>query len=107
MTGSNWDYFKRKMAIACMESVGNLGRLIDDEAYYSPPAIIDSKYGSLNSADNPYGIQKTLLLKAYESRAKEIWRMTEDRTKLYAYIYSKISKESQDEIARDESAATI
>ena len=72
-TGSNWDLFARKMAIACMESVGNLGRLIVDKRYYNPPDIVDADYGSLNPASDPHGIKKALfLLKAYESRAKEI-----------------------------------
>ena len=106
-TGSNWDYFKRKMSVACMESVGNLGRLIDDEAYYVPPLVVDADFGSLNPASDPHGIRKAMLLKEYEGRHKEIRKMKEDRTKMYAYIYSKLSKESQDEVARDASFATI
>jgi len=106
-TGSNWDYFKRKMSVACMESVGNLGRLIDDEAYYIPPPVIDADFGSLNPVSDPHGIRKAMLLKEYEGRHKEIRKMKEDRTKMYAYIYSKLSKESQDEIARDASFVTI
>jgi len=106
-TGSNWDYFKRKMSVACMESVGNLGRLIDDEAYYVPPQVVDADFGSLNPASDPHGIRKAMLLKEYEGRHKEIRKMKEDRTKMYAYIYSKLSKESQDEIARDASFVTI
>ena len=59
------------MAIACMESVGNLGRLIVDERYYILPDIVDADYGSFNPASDPPGIKKALLLKAYESRSNE------------------------------------
>jgi hypothetical protein len=36
---NNFDTFKKKLSIACMEKYKNLGRLIVDEAYYNPPAI--------------------------------------------------------------------
>jgi hypothetical protein len=35
----NLDLFERKMIVACLEKYGNLGRLIQDGAYYDPPAV--------------------------------------------------------------------
>jgi hypothetical protein len=37
--GNNFDLFKKRVAVACMERYKNLGRLIVDEQYYSPPPV--------------------------------------------------------------------
>jgi hypothetical protein len=36
---NNFDTFKKKISIACMEKYKNLGRLIVDETYYVPPVL--------------------------------------------------------------------
>jgi hypothetical protein len=36
---NNFDNFKKRVSIACMEKYKNLGRLIVDEAYYIPPNV--------------------------------------------------------------------
>ena len=94
----NWDPFKRKMIVVCLEKYKNLGRLIQDEAYYDPPAVDVTAY---NLTVDPYQIERSRMTKAYEARDKEIREMKKDRTGMYAYIMSKISKESLDEISRD------
>lgn len=93
----NWDIFKRKMTVAALEKFGNLGRLIQDEAYYSPPAVNTQLY---DLANDPHGIQKALLIKAYEARDKEMRSMEKERASMFAYVLSKISRESMDEISR-------
>ena len=100
----NWDLFKRKMTVAALEKFGNLGRLIQDEAYYSPPAVSTELY---NLTDDPHGIQKMLLIKAYKARDKEIRGMEKERASMFAYVLSKISRESLDEISRAETFAAM
>jgi hypothetical protein len=46
--GNNFDLFKRKVSIACMEKYKNLGRLIMDEQYYVPDAVDTSLYDLTN-----------------------------------------------------------
>ena len=100
----NWDLFKRKMTVAALEKFGNLGRLIQDETYYSPPAVDTQLYDLTN---DPHGIQKALLIKAYEARDKEIRSIEKDRASMFAYVLSKISRESLDEISRAATFAAL
>jgi len=101
---NNFDMFKRKISIACMEKYKNLGRLIHDEAYYQPPAIDTADY---DLANDPHEVEKTRLREAYKRRDKEIADMLVDRTSMYAYIISKLSKESLDEIQGDKNWTVI
>jgi hypothetical protein len=61
---------------------------------------VDDKLFDLKN--DPYDIHKGRLRKAHERRDKEIDDMAIDRASMYAYIMSKISKESRDEVARVE-----
>jgi len=81
-----------------MEKYKNLGRLIHDEAYYDPPPIDPSTY---NLSNDPHEIEKTRLREAYKRRDKEVADMEVDRTSMFAYIISKLSKESLDEVQGD------
>jgi len=92
---NNFDSFKRKVSIACMERYKNLGRLIVDEKYYVPTSIDVTLY---NFSNDPYNVKKTRLKEAYKRRDKEVDDMRIDRTSMYAYLISKLSKESLDEI---------
>ena len=66
---SNFDMFKKKISIACMESYKNLGSLIHDENYYAPPAIDVNDY---NLANDRHDIEKTRLKEVYKRRDKEV-----------------------------------
>jgi hypothetical protein len=85
---NNFDTFKKKMSIACMERYKNLSRLIMDEAYYIPPAIDITQYKLTN---DPYDIEKGRLREAHKRRDKEIDNMKTDRISMFAYIISKLS----------------
>jgi hypothetical protein len=101
---NNFDNFKKKVSIACMEKYKNLGRLIVDEAYYEPPAV-DPKL--FNLSNDPHDIEKGRLKEAHKHRDKEINDMKIDRTSMYAYLISKLSKESLDEVQGDAAWSTI
>jgi hypothetical protein len=75
----NYDVFKRKMIVACLEKFGNLGRMIQDEGYYEPRDVDQSVYDLVN---DPYGIEKSRLLKALEARDKEIRNMEKDQASM-------------------------
>ena len=87
-----------------MEKYMNLGHLIHDEDYYTPPAIDICAY---ILASDPHDVEKTRLRKAYKRRDKEIADMQVNRTSMYAYIISKLSKESLDEVQGSGQWATI
>ncbi len=91
----NYDLFKHKVSVACMERYKNLGRLIMDEKYYVPAAINDALYDLMN---DPYGIEKARLREAHKRRDKELDDMRIDCTSMYAYLISKLSKESFDKV---------
>jgi hypothetical protein len=92
---NNFDLFKRKVSVACQEHYKNLGRLITDEKYYVPPAIDSSLYDLTN---DPQDIKKCRLREAYRRRDKEMDDMRIDRTAMFPYLISKLSKESLNEI---------
>jgi hypothetical protein len=93
--GNNFDLFKRKISTACMEKYKNLGQLIMDEQYYAPDAVDTSLYDLTN---DHYDVDKERLREAHKHRDKEINDMQVDHTSMYAYLISKLSKESQDDI---------
>jgi hypothetical protein len=101
---NNFDNFKKRVSIACMEKYKNLGRLIVDEVYYIPPNVDVDDY---DLEDDPYEINKARLKEAYKHRDKEINDMKIDRTSMFAYLISKLSKESLDEIQGDSAWKTI
>jgi hypothetical protein len=101
---NNFDTFKKKVSIACLEKYKNLGRLIHDEVYYVP-ARVDPK--DFDLANDPHEIEKTRLREAHKRRDKEIDDMWVDQTSMYAYMLSKLSKERQDEVQGHDSWKTI
>ena len=101
---NNFDNFKKKLSIACMERYKNLGRLIVDEQYYSPPAV-DIK--NFNLTNDPHDIEKTCLKEAHKHHDKEIDDMKIDQRSMFAYPISKLSKESLDEVQGDAAWGTV
>ena len=97
----NYDLFKKKMITACLEKYKHLGRIIEEEAYYKPPDIDRNEFDLKDEFD------KVRLLEKYKTRDKEIRKLEEDRPSLYAYIMSKISKESRDEVEQHADYITL
>lgn len=94
---SNYDVFKKKLSLACMDKNKNLGRLINDEKYYVPPEINPMDY---DLTHHMMEIEKGQQRNAHKHRDKEIDDMAIDHMSMYAYILSKLSKESIDELSR-------
>jgi hypothetical protein len=59
-------------------------------------------YGLFDPTSDPLGINKAALLEAVKNRIKKIDRMKDDRPSLYAFIFSKLSRELEDKIKRTE-----
>jgi hypothetical protein len=95
---NNFDTFKKKVSIACMDKYKNLGRLIVDEKYYVPPAVDIMQF---NLMSDPHEIEKGRLREVHKRRDKEIDDMKIDRMSMFTYIVSKLSKESLDEVQGD------
>ena len=82
------------MSITCIEKYGYLGRLIDTEEYYTLPEIDMAPYAGWQTND----LKKTLYLDEAKDKARRERAMLQDQPKMYAYILSKMSKESMDEL---------
>ncbi len=93
--GNNFDLFKKRIAVKCMEKYCHLGRLIEDEAYYTPPPMDISLFDLSN---DPHEVEKARLREAHKHRDKEIDDMRIDRVSIFAYLISKLSKESVDKL---------
>jgi hypothetical protein len=92
---NNYTLFKGKISIACQEKYDNLCRLIHDKDYYVLPVVDTALY---NPTNDPHEIEKGRLRKAHKSWDKEIDDMRIDRTSMFSYIKSMLSKESYDEV---------
>ena len=99
--GNNWLKFKEKMITASIEKYGDLARLMQLEKYYYPPKL----EGALMAPYTDWETNKVtemLYFSKVKARAKVIRTMADDRSKLYAYILSKLSRESMDEFKHHE-----
>jgi hypothetical protein len=67
---NNFDLFKRKVFIACMEKYKNLGRLIMDKKYYVPEAVDVALY---DLTIDPFDMEKGRLRETHKRHDKEIW----------------------------------
>jgi hypothetical protein len=87
-----------------MEKYKNLGSLIVDEQYYNPPPV-DTLL--LDPNNDPHEIEEGRLREVHKRRDKEINDMRIDRISMYAYLLSKLSKESVDELHGHKDWSTI
>jgi len=96
---NNWIEFRKRMGIAATEKYGNLGLIIEQEKYYEPPAIHPALYKE--DPNDPFELYKIMVHEAVNKEiSKEICRMKNNRSNLYAFILSKLSCTSEDELKR-------
>ena len=95
-TGNNWLKFKEKISTACLEKYGDLARLMQLENYYVPPEIVGARMAPYIGWETDR-VKEMLYMGEVKARAKTIRTMEDNRSKLYAYIISKLSRESLDE----------
>jgi hypothetical protein len=101
---NNFIVFKERLKTACMEKYGDLARLIELEMYWEPdPIDKDQDYPTASSDE----FVKAALIHAIKERATTIAKMRVNRASMYAYIMSKLSKESLDELKRHDLYAEI
>ena len=93
---NEWLKLKAKISNSCLEKYGNIGRHIETKEYYIPPEIAGHRM------DRYFGwetekLKDMLYMVEGKARTKNIWQMDESRVKMYAYILSKLSKETLQE----------
>jgi hypothetical protein len=91
--------FKEALSSAALREFGDLGRLVETDAYYEPPMPNISSYD--RDAD-PDGIIKAALKEDARAAAQSKRRMTENQPKLYALIWQHLSGESKGEVKRSD-----
>ena len=96
---NNFITFKERLKTACMERYGDLARLIELEDYWMPDEV-DRTREEYREADTDE-FQKAALIHAIKERTTTIAKMKANRSCMYAYILSKLSTESLDELKRD------
>lgn len=104
-SNTNFSVFKEKLGIACLEKYGNLERIIEDSTYWEPPQISPAKYKTDDNDMKP--ILALDLSAAVKDRMSQISRMERGRPKLYGYIHSKISPESEQEMKKHRNYASF
>lgn len=99
---NNFVIFAERMSTACLEKYGALGKLIKLEKYWEPPEIKEEDYLEVNETGEKIltEYKKAAMLQAIKDRVNSISKMRDNRESMYAYITSKLSKESLDEIKR-------
>ena len=107
-SNTNFAIFKEKIKTSCLEKYGNLGRLIEDNAYWMPDEIDEEKYEpQTGESEAQKEMRKIELQSTMKYRLSTINEMKRNRPNMYAYIYSKLSTESEDEIKREADFSTF
>jgi hypothetical protein len=99
--GNNFAKFKEAISKVALKEYGDLGKLIQQGAYYIPPAPDKTKYGSMDPAVDIDGINKATYLEDMKAHRKKIREMEDDRSKLFALIIMYLSEESLDAVKRE------
>ena len=104
---TNFAEFQEALSTACLEKYGDLGRLIEDDEYYKPDEVKKSDHdpplkedGSEEDDADVISVYRATYLEAIKQRLKDIAKMKSDRSSMYAYIKSKLSTESDNEVKR-------
>ncbi len=83
------------MSTCALETYGNLGKLIKSEEYYEPP-LIPAPDEPWTNATDPDKFHRTMRIEDEKARRAEIRRMQQDRTNLFAMLWSRMSEESRE-----------
>ena len=101
--GTNFAVFQEALSVACLEKYGDLGRLIEDDEYHVPPFVKKEDHlPPEEDFDDPdiQAIYQQGYAESVKQRIKDIAKMKSQRSSLYAYIRSKLSVESENEVKR-------
>jgi len=98
-SGNNFYVFKEKLALTALEKFGDLARLVETDEYWKPPALNFTEY---NPDEDPHGFIKLQVNELLKEHVRVIERMKNNKANLYAFILSKLTNESMDEVKRHE-----
>jgi len=94
-TTANFSSFKEKINIACLERYKNLGRCLESGKYFEAAKVDPTKF---DMANDPHGVNKARLLKAYEDFGKAERKLEEEKPSMFAFILSRVSPTSKERI---------
>ena len=107
--GNNFSTFKDQISTTCLEKFGDLGRLILLEEYWEPEPLSEEVYMVHEDPDNATSpmilkeVGREQMKADVKERSNQMSKMRTDRANMFAYLLSKLSKESLDELNRNES----
>ena len=96
---NNYPTFKKKIAMAALEKFGDLGRMIELNAYWEPTAPNPADYDLDN---DPHGLNLSDIREARKEYGRKVARMKGDRAAMFAFILLQLSNESIDAIKLEE-----
>ena len=91
---NNWIEFSKKMALAAGDRFGRLVDIIDHGTYYIPPLPVPD----MTIVDPT--MRDKVVEADYRERSKVVMKQETDKSMLYAFIASKLSLESENELKR-------
>jgi len=89
---NNWIEFSKRMALAVGDRFGRLSEIIFKGAYYVPPLPAPD----MTITDST--MRDEVLKSDYRERSKLLIKQDADKPMVYAFIFSKLSLESEDEV---------
>ena len=98
---NNWIDFSKKMALAAGDRFGRLGDIIEQKVYTVPPLPV-ADMSIVNST-----MRDEVLKSDFRERAKLLSKIDSEKPMLYAFIVSKLSVDSEDELKRHVNYATF
>lgn len=96
---SNFVECRKSGRSEAIEIFGHLGKVLVQEEYWEPEGIDVDRH---NASEDPHGFGKSILSQRLKDRQKLVDEMKANRPKLYAFIWRRLSAESQEEITRTE-----
>jgi len=91
---TNFPDYKRKLACVAMEKFPSVGNIIEDQVY---DELYDPDYDSddLSPENDPHGLYAKELQERFSQRIRLEYKMDEEKRKLYGFIMSTLSRESE------------
>jgi hypothetical protein len=102
LINSNFIRFKESLIEYAFDKYGDFARFITEEEYWDPPMIEIPEDEEFSAEKDPFGMMKFHIQNQLGERNKEVLKQRSYRSKIYHFIWSRMSHASKDVLARTE-----
>ena len=99
-TSSNYIRFKEAFIEYAFEKYGDFARFITEEEYWEPPLVDIPDDEEFYAENDPVGMYKHHIMNLISERNKEVRLLQSYRSKIFHFMWSRMSPTSRDVLAR-------